>query len=146
MHCHADKFNLKLNFVCCCDIMRLSIVSPAPGYPGTSGVLAVYCRGFVLADVPAGGEHVQCCGGGSSADIPAGRGTMYRLAAVAQAQTSRPGGDHVRGCGGGSMVFIWAGNLEPGSRRGCRWELVTHQILSAGNFSRGMGAGTSSAI
>ena len=24
MHCHADKFNLKLNFVCCCDIISIS--------------------------------------------------------------------------------------------------------------------------
>ena len=86
--------------------MRLSIVSPAAGhYRGTRRVLS----GVVQADVPAGGEHVRGCGGGSSADIPAGRGpytglrrwlerkrpgrvvTMYGVAAVARWCSFGPG-------------------------------------------------------
>ena len=63
--------------------MRLSIVSPAPGYPGTSGVLAVYCRGLCR-----------------QTSLPAGN--MYGVVAVARVQTSLLGGDHVRACGGGS--------------------------------------------
>ena len=44
--------------------MHLSFVTPAPRYPGNSGVLVVIVRGFVHADVPAGREHVRGCGRG----------------------------------------------------------------------------------
>ena len=54
--------------------MRLSIVSPAPGYRGIHRVLSGVC-----ADIPAGGEHVRGCGSGSGADIPAGRGPCTAL-------------------------------------------------------------------
>ena len=119
--------------------MRLSIVSPAPGYPGTSGVLAVYCRGFVHPDVPAGGEHVRGCGGGSSADIPAGRGpctglrrwlerkrpgrvgTMYGVAAVARWCSFGPG--------------IWAGISSGMSVGACH-----SPNFIAGNCSRELAA------
>ena len=90
--------------------MRLSIVSPAPGYPGTTGVLAVYCRGLCRqTSLPAGNMYGVVAVARVQTSLPGGDHTG--LAAVARAQTSRPGGDHVRGCGGGSMVFIWAGNL-----------------------------------
>ena len=49
------------------------------------GVVAV---ARVQTSLPCG-DHVRACGGGSSANVPAGWGP----------------------CGGGSMVFIWAGNL-----------------------------------
>ena len=55
--------------------MHLLFVSPAPGYPAIAGALIMSrdsAGGFVHADVPAGGEHVQGCGCGFMVIIWAG--------------------------------------------------------------------------
>ena len=53
-------------------IMHLSFVSWAPGFPGNSGKLVMKVRGFMHADAPASGEHVQGWGRGLMVIIWAG--------------------------------------------------------------------------